>query len=391
MPRNAIVPTLRLLTSVANIAFLAAASCASPYSVIPIVTSTDLGAALPTCFPALNNSGAIAFRFSSANGAAMLEANAGPLTTIVPASAGFLLSDPAINDNGVVAFEGEKLGVSRGIYSGSGGPLTTIAVGAGPFSPGAGPSYGMPSITSAGTVTFYIENNGFFNNGINESGVYTGNGGSLTTVRHISQFFNGIADPAVSNNGQYISYEWLDDQSSHYKLYRTSPGATDTIWPDGRPFHPIYDLSAKDLGTVAWIVGSGGADGVIIYGSSGGAISTLADTSDQYTGFSNVAINNQGKVVFAAIGGTFRGIYSGPSRTLDKIAEIGDTLGGSTIIDLHFDRHGLNEAGQVAFWAKLADGRSGIYLASPVPEPGLFAQAILVLWSVAISSRRFRR
>jgi hypothetical protein len=34
-----------------------------------------------------------------------------------------------------------------------------------------------------------------------------------------------------------------------------------------------------------------------------------------------------------------------------------------------FGTQGLNDAGQLAFYFALADGRSGIAVASPIPEP----------------------
>ena len=43
----------------------------------------------------------------------------------------------------------------------------------------------------------------------------------------------------------------------------------------------------------------------------------------------------------------------------------GDALFGSSVTELHFFRQGLNDAGQVAFVARLDDGTSGIYRADP--------------------------
>lgn len=51
------------------------------------------------------------------------------------------------------------------------------------------------------------------------------------------------------------------------------------------------------------------------------------------------------------------GIYTGPDRVADKVIATGDSLFGSTVTDLAFDRDGMNNKGQIAFTAHLADGR----------------------------------
>jgi hypothetical protein len=63
------------------------------------------------------------------------------------------------------------------------------------------------------------------------------------------------------------------------------------------------------------------------------------------------------------------GIFLGPEA--EEVIATGDPLLGSTVTGLSFFRDGLNDAGQVAFLATLADGRRVIVRADPaaVPEP----------------------
>ena len=49
-------------------------------------------------------------------------------------------------------------------------------------------------------------------------------------------------------------------------------------------------------------------------------------------------------------------------------------------------REGFNDAGQVAFWASLADGRNVIALATPVPEPA--AAGLLIAAAPLLARRR---
>ena len=102
--------------------------------------------------------------------------------------------------------------------------------------------------------------------------------------------------------------------------------------------------------------------------------------------YPNVAINNRGQVLFQATisGGptTARmGVFlAEPDGTLRQVARRGQELLGSTIQQIEMTSAGnavdaggadlggqrpLNDAGQVTFWAELADGRDGIFLWSP--------------------------
>jgi hypothetical protein len=61
------------------------------------------------------------------------------------------------------------------------------------------------------------------------------------------------------------------------------------------------------------------------------------------------------------------GIYTGGTHPIDKVIEVGDPLFGSTVTGLEFFRSGINDAGQLAFFASLSDGRFAIVRADPAP------------------------
>lgn len=102
--------------------------------------------------------------------------------------------------------------------------------------------------------------------------------------------------------------------------------------------------------------------------------------------FPNVAINNRGQVLFQATisGGPSdqrMGVFlADPDGSLHQVVRRGQPLLGSTVSQVEMTSVGgvvdaggedlgsqraLNDAGQVAFWAELADGRDGIFLWSP--------------------------
>ena len=62
------------------------------------------------------------------------------------------------------------------------------------------------------------------------------------------------------------------------------------------------------------------------------------------------------------------GLYVGEPGSIDKrVIGFGDPLDGSTFQTGFLWEESLNNQGQIAFWAHLADGRQGVYRANPVP------------------------
>ncbi len=84
------------------------------------------------------------------------------------------------------------------------------------------------------------------------------------------------------------------------------------------------------------------------------------------------------------------GIYTGADPIADEVIGLGDSLFGSTVTSLGFYKDGFNDNGDVAFGYSLANGVSGIAVATAaVPEPS--GLALLGLGGVALLGRRRRR
>ncbi len=115
------------------------------------------------------------------------------------------------------------------------------------------------------------------------------------------------------------------------------------------------------------------AGGQGVFTSSGGSITTIATTSGSFSGFEDQgpAINASGLVAFqASLDSGGEGIFVGPDSVADKVIAIGDPLFDSTVSFLSFGLgEGLNDSGQIAFRAVLADGTFTIVRAAPIPEP----------------------
>lgn len=267
------------------------------------------------------------------------------------AATGEFVSAPTINNAGTVAFVAGQNG-ETGIYSTSSGGAITIADTSGPLSNfyvgglyvtrNANPfsAYTLPTINDSGTVAF---NAGLDTGG---RGIFTGSGGDLTTI-------------ADTTSGRFT--------------YFSSP-------------------TLNDSGTVAFNAGltTGGSS---IFTSSDGNLTTIADTSGSFNSFiSDVAINEPGNVAFLAdLDNGTTGIFTGSDSGFNEVIAVGDTLGGSTVTQLRISRNGLNDAGQIAFDAVLADGTQRVFRADPIAVPESGSSALFALAILGMVGIRWRR
>jgi hypothetical protein len=131
-----------------------------------------------------------------------------------------------------------------------------------------------------------------------------------------------------------------------------------------------------------------GGEGVFRIDNSG--LHTIADTSGAFRELTAPSINNLGHVAFSArLDDRNFGVFIGPDPVVDRIVGPGDPLDGSTVLSAVTSSRSLNNAGQIAFHATLADGREGVYRADPlqpatvaIPEPS--AMVLLVVACVTM-------
>jgi uncharacterized membrane protein len=323
---------------------------------------------------------------SSARATLYTYLNVADTTTTAPSGLFTFFSVPSISGNRA-AFRGDYSG-GGSIFTGSGGALTTIATSGDPAPSGGTFTTFRPPAVDSGTVAFQ----GFYTNG---SGISTGSGGALTTIAKSGDpappggMFMDFGTAAI--DGGTVAFVGDYTGGGGRGIFTGSGGVLTTIAKSGDPAPPggtftSFDHSAVDSGTVAFR-GDYNA-GVGIFMGSGGALTTIAKSGDPappggtFSGLTSAEIDG-GTVAFLGLYAGGHGIFTGSGGTLDTVIKTGDSLFGSTVTGLGFDRFGLDRdgSGNLAFGYTLADGRSGVAIAS-VPE----ARAWLMLGVLFIAA-----
>ncbi len=313
-----------------------------------------------------------------------------------------IFRNPAINDQGLVAFE---------TFASPQAPPIAVSVGKGgdplPLSDPNGP-YNVTfysSLNDTGTSTFtgnLVELPNIDPNSppppnptvtLLRSGIYESTGGTVTTIAdNTTGKFNFFGASDINNAGEVAFFaNFGANQSGIFTsrdgkiapvvstlgLFSSFTPGVDTVGGDG-PF-TIYTVpSINNSGKIAFSASlNTGKSGVFVSDDSG-KFKTIADTSTLFKGFSSSAINDQGTVSFVGelLNGE-RGVFTGDGQGLKTIA---DTSGAFSFFN---SDPAINNKGVVAFLAELDKGGKGIFTgANPIADKviavGDFLNGLLV-------------
>jgi hypothetical protein len=333
--------------------------------------------------------GTVAFEGNYVGGHGIFTGAGGALRTLVksgdagPQGAFSRVLDPIISGE-AVAFAGIYGSPGSGYYVSSGGAVTTI-VKTGDLFPPVDIISVLPAFAFEGDSVAFLSLHSL------GRGVFLGSGGPLTTISN-----NGVVGFHVAISGGTVVYtERVGDLPPTGRILAGSGGSLTTIVEPGDAapagtfstvFRPTID------GNVIAFVGVDD-DGEGIFTIDGmGTLTTIVRVGDvaPIGTFSEIVshANSGNEVAFFGqyAGGVEHGLFVGTGGAPTPVVQTGDSLFGSTVVGLGWTRFGFDVGGtgNLAFNYALADGRIGVALAAPVPEPIGLAKVVLVL---AIAAR----
>lgn len=236
------------------------------------------------------------------------------------------------------------------------------------------------------------------------SAIFTGNGGPLTTIAlgQPSQpptfgTFIDTQQPSINNQGT-VAFTAMDLQTTITSIFTGSGGPLNTIIDNSGSFQFVSNPSINNKGLVAFEGGlKSGFEGIFV--TDGTMLRNVADTSRGFGFLYSPAISNVDLVAFFASTQQYRfvkgtGIFTGPDPIADRVIGTNNALFVSTVTDLWgFAAQGfLNDARQIPSVASLSNGNQGIFRADPVPKPTtLLLFGLLLLGSGLIGLWGLRR
>jgi len=309
------------------------------------------------------------------------------LTTIAEFGGGFdfLGQNPSINDAGEVAFgvsefSFETATETQRVLRGDGRSLRTIASTVRDFS-----RFGLePTVNESGVVAFKAKTDQLDTFDFETALVSGRSRRDLTThyLSSTSEFseFGTLSRPAINNRGDIAFEESVDGESIPGVFVTRGDGFKTIAAPDpdvivGRP-------NLNDAGTVVFHRFFNFEPGEELVKGNGGPLTVIADTEGPFQsfghffGFQAPALNKHGDVAFFAEldsddSPAPAGIFVGPDAVRDRVVGTGDRLDGRTVRSLRICEGGLNDQGELAFFATfddphIPDGiRIGVYRATP--------------------------
>ena len=319
----------------------------------------------------------------------VFEGNGGPITSIALSSGPMFAgtAGASINDAGTVVFSASLDAGGSGIFTGNGGPTSTVALSGGGVT-GFG---GAPEINDAGRVLYGASLGG------GNGGIFLRGGGQpdATVALTSGPMFNAIVGATINSQGVVAFSAVLDSGSEG-----VFPGSGGPITTTGlEPFPDGMGPSINDFGKIAFTGGGPGEGfGTSIRIGDADSVSTLVSNAGPFAVFGRYpVINNSGTVIF--LSGLDDGrveLFTGPDPVADKVIVNNEPLFGSIVtsfIPNNVESTGvldMNDAGQIAFHYVIADGREGIAIATPVPQPTVTVILLISFAGFTIGARKRR-
>ena len=354
---------------------VATASCiviphvnAAAYRFVNISKNAGVGRSI--FLSSMNNNGRVAFVVSGTEdenflGSTMYSGRGGPLTQLHKGTTEgdhFTLWIPDINDHGVAAFMShieaptQQEPFASAIFKASPSGVTTVA-----RYPNA-TFFEHASINNKGQVASVVT----WDSGPSSVVTYSPN----RTIATFNNPENNFGQADINDSGVVVFPVSLASGAEERIVTGVGGKLTIKATTKGTNFAGFFSSAAEprinNKGTIAFHADlKSGGQGVFRIDNSG--LHLVADTSGAFRSLTPPSINNLGHVAFSALlDDRNLGVFIGPDPVADRIIGPGDALDGSIVTSVVTSSRSLNDAGQIAFLATLANGREGIYRADPV-------------------------
>jgi hypothetical protein len=376
------------------------APSAPPHSFVTVLDSQRDGLEASRC-PAINTLGTIAVTVTDTQlgGTKIItKRHANDLPAIVADTAvagdfptfcdnGFnnLPSDPSINENGEVAFQGNLRRVTtrtecatpaqrarrQGVFLGAGGALTTIAHSIN--EPGG--SFiseflvADQSVNTSGRVAIVPQLDLTF-----EQGLFIGSKAGTFDQRFLADTptaegfnFNNLSSRVSMNELGQVAFESGLNNTEVGGIFLSNPDGTfRTVVDNTGSLSEVANPSIDIFGRVAFTgsrFDNKGTQIVSINTVQLGEIITVAESRrGGYAFFSEPSLNDLGMVAFTAdvqpdpkVFTTVQGVFTGADPRRDKVLQAGDLYEGVTVTSVRMCAEGLNNLGQIAMIVQSQD------------------------------------
>ncbi len=287
----------------------------------------------------------------------------------------------SLNNNGTVAFFADVDSGEHGIFTSNGVSNTQQIAHTSEiysnFAPGL-------SLNDNGTVAFLAN----LDNGAQE--IFTSDGSKTIQITDCTGAGSSDQQCPLSSDSLVAHAPSINNQGmvgfvSHYGVFTGDENGNYLIVADPTNFWDgsYREANINDQGEVSAFAHNNGV-GQVIFKTNGINGELIAgnnydelETPDTFYNVGTSSINNKGLVAFMAnqvvegssvFSNQGKGIFVGSNAVEDKVIGIGDTLFGSTVVDLAMDRHSLSDDNEIVFWAKMEDGTEGIYRANNIAD-----------------------
>ena len=354
-----------------------APASASVYTFTSVLDSTQqqISTNSQCLAPSINAAGTLAFLAGSGSARGIYKGSGGALTLIADTTFGgqTRLFDetgchgPSINDAGDVAFYASVPSAALdGIYVGNGGAVSTVADSSGAFAPfgGANP---FVMINESGDIPFVAR----FDLAGPEA-LYVGDTTGIAALyTSINSPFDGyVGGPSINDAGS-VAFFGFSSTTASDGLFVGNGGAPTQLYDDNGGVCSIsYETGIDSLSraTYAGEFGTSCVGDTVVYLASPTGSAPLVSGPVVPFWFDPPSFNNNGRMAFngGPLGGP-NGVFTG-GQTSSAVIRVGDALFSSTVTSVQIGRQGLNDSGHVAFWYKLANGRTGYARANLIPD-----------------------